>query len=75
MLCRGCDATEQQDAPEEQGESREESTPIPDQLCSRCGHLIGADDVVRRVRKKESQLARFGLSGPRRALLKRREDR
>jgi hypothetical protein len=50
---------------------------IPDQLCSRCGRLLGPEDTVKRVRDKHSQLARFGLAGTRRSLLqdKRREDR
>lgn len=69
MLCADCEATEQRiniDAAQE-GE-------IPDQLCSRCGHLVGTDEVVQRVHRKQSQLARFGLAGSRDALLKRRED-
>jgi len=47
------------------------------ELCSRCGHLRAPEDMVKRVRAKDSQLARFGLAGERRALLDRRhrEDR
>jgi len=50
---------------------------VRDQLCSRCGHLLGPEDMEKRVKDKQSQLARFGLSGSRSALLKRkpREDR
>jgi hypothetical protein len=47
------------------------------ELCSRCGHLRAPEDMVKRVRAKDSQLARFGLAGKRGALLdrRRREDR
>jgi hypothetical protein len=31
---------------------------------------MGTDDLVKRVRRKQSQLERFGLSDPRRPLLK-----
>jgi len=44
---------------------------VPDQLCSRCGHLLGADDIIQRVIQKQSQLALFGLAGSTRPLLKR----
>ena len=46
---------------------RRTGTPTPgrktrrEQLCSRCGHLLGAHDIVERVEAKQSQLARFGL--------------
>jgi predicted amidophosphoribosyltransferase len=42
-----------------------------EQLCSRCGLLLGSDHIVKRVRRKLSQLAQFGLAGTRRPLLKR----
>ena len=47
------------------------------ELCSRCGHLGAPEAMVKRVRDKLSQLARFGLAGTRRALLdhRYREDR
>jgi hypothetical protein len=68
MLCRECTAVEQRINVDTAQEAE-----IPDQLCSRCGHLIGTAEVVQRVHKKQSQLARFGLAGSRDALLKRRE--
>lgn len=55
MLCRECQR------PVEEGE----------ELCGHCGLLVGPDTILRHVRKKLSQLARFGLAGPRRTLLKR----
>ncbi|HEY7192535.1 MAG TPA: hypothetical protein VH439_02260 [Gemmatimonadales bacterium] len=32
--------------------------------CSRCGALLGADDIVRLLLEKQSQLERFGLLMP-----------
>ena len=67
MLCRSCQETELreplvvQDSGDDAGE-----------LCSRCGHLRAPEDMVKRVRAKDSQLARFGLAGERGALLDRR---
>ena len=70
MLCRAC---------QEMGlrERRAEQPDESEELCSRCGHLRAPEDMVKRVRAKDSQLARFGLAGERRALLDRRhrEDR
>jgi len=43
-----------------------------EQLCSRCGHLLGAQDMVQRVEAKQSQLAGFGLGATRRPLLERK---
>lgn len=42
-----------------------------EELCSQCGLLVGAEDICNRVRKKLTQLARFGLADPRQPLLKR----
>ena len=42
-----------------------------DGLCAQCGLLVGAEDICNRVRKKLTQLARFGSAGPRQPLLKR----
>jgi predicted amidophosphoribosyltransferase len=42
-----------------------------EQLCSHCGLLLGADHILKRVRRKITQLAQFGLAGSRRPLLKR----
>jgi hypothetical protein len=55
MVCRECQG------PIEEG----------DQLCVHCGLLNGPDAILKRVRRKLSQLARFGLAGSRRPLLKR----
>jgi hypothetical protein len=54
MKCRECQR------PVQEGE----------QLCGHCGLLVGPDDILKRVRRKLSQLARFGLAGSRRPLLK-----
>lgn len=64
MLCRDCGSNEEWPRPGNAGR-------VPDQLCSRCGHLLGADDIIRRVLEKQSQLALFGLAGSMRPLLKR----
>jgi len=45
------------------------------ELCSRCGHLRAPEDMVNRVRDKDSQLERFGLAGRRGALLDRRRQK
>lgn len=69
MVCRSCQETESR-------RSRHESRNVlRDQLCSRCGNLLGTADTVRRVRKKRSQLARFGLTESDGALLERRSRR
>lgn len=89
MLCRACQEAESQAAsPEEPPPKRRRPNSsakaqrkrggrVADDLCSRCGHLIGTEATVKNVQAKQSQLARFGLSGKRGALLKRkpREDR
>ncbi len=54
MLCRECER------PIQEGE----------EICAHCGLLVGPDAILKRVRKKLSQLARFGLAGARRPLLK-----
>jgi hypothetical protein len=43
------------------------------ELCARCGALLGTSDLMWRVRRKVSQLARFGLAGPSGRLLTRDE--
>ena len=63
MLCRTCEAEPERPArrtmplrawsPERTREAR----------CARCGCLLGAENLTQRVREKESQLARFGLTG------------
>jgi hypothetical protein len=89
MLCRACVEVEsgggarrerhaqRRKAATVANRDRRRGGRIPDQLCSRCGRLLGPEDTVKRVRDKHSQLARFGLAGTRRSLLgrKRREDR
>ena len=78
MLCRACQETEsaEQPAVERWGLELAQEPDDAGELCSRCGHLRAPEDMVKRVRLKDSQLARFGLSGERRALLdrRRRED-
>jgi hypothetical protein len=61
MLCRACEE-ERRAEPPARGRLR-------DQLCSRCGNLLGPKDMVKRVKAKQEQLARFGLAH------KPREDR
>ena len=39
-------------------------------LCSHCGSILGSVNIARRVHRKLSQLARFGLSGCGRILKK-----
>jgi hypothetical protein len=67
MLCQGCQEAESREqlAVEDPGDDAGE-------LCSRCGHLRGPEDMVKRAQDKYSQLARFGLAGTRRSLLDRR---
>lgn len=61
MLCPAC---------------RQGAEPQPsrkgEQLCSRCGQLLAPDHMMRRVRDKLLQLARFGLDATRGALLERK---
>jgi hypothetical protein len=45
---------------------------IPDQLCSRCGRLVGPEDTVKKVQDKHSQLEQFGLAGKKDPLLERK---
>jgi hypothetical protein len=73
MLCEACEASSRStDEPKEPLPSKE---PVQDQLCSRCGQLLGTDAVDQRVKRKQSQLARFGLAETRHPLLNRRGDR
>jgi len=58
--------------PEKLAEKPKTRGRVRDQLCSRCGHLLGPEDMEKRVKDKQSQLARFGLAGKRGALLKRK---
>ena len=89
MVCRTCQEKQAGDGGEVSRRERRKSAAPPspppaksdrrvrDQLCSRCGRLVGPEDTARRVRAKQSQLARFGLTGSRSPLLerKRKEDR
>ena len=63
MLCRACE--------EERRAAIRGRTPdsVRDQLCSRCGNLLGPEDMLKRVLDKQLLLARFGLAH------KPREDR
>jgi hypothetical protein len=67
MLCRACQESESRAQP-----AVEDAGDDAGELCSRCGHLRAPEALVKRVRAKDSQLARFGLAGTRRALLDRR---
>lgn len=73
MMCRTCQEKESDGEAVKpirairKGEARQR-----DQLCSRCGHLIGAEDTALRVSAKQSQLARFGLGKAKKPLLERR---
>lgn len=41
-----------------------------DQLCARCGDLLGAGEMEFHARSKKSQLEKFGLTGSRQLLRK-----
>lgn len=65
MLCRSC---------QEKARNRASKRARPvsagrDQLCARCGQLLGSGRMALRVEAKQSQLARFGLGATRRLLL------
>jgi hypothetical protein len=70
VLCRDCEALA--DPPDGgQGEvERPREEPVSDQLCTRCGHLLGTEATEKKLHRKQSQLERFGLSGHRRPLTK-----
>ncbi len=84
-MCRACQEKESGGSPrgsgEERGGKQRRAPIIPirngearvrDQLCSRCGHLLGPEDTAVRVRAKQSQLARFGLGKARKPLLQKK---
>lgn len=74
MLCQSCEALATEAEPQPSTEPvAERPESVPDQLCSRCGQLIGREETERRARKKASQLEKFGLAGKRRSLLKPKE--
>jgi hypothetical protein len=73
MLCRDCQVLANAD-----GVATGDGRPgreRRDQLCTRCGHLLGSEDTVKQLHRKESQLKRFGLSGHRPPLTKPRGGR
>lgn len=78
MLCHACE--EQTAKPEKRRRTTDIRPPrvkprgVSDQLCSRCGDLLGRDEIERRARKKASQLAKFGLNGSGKPLLKKEQD-
>jgi hypothetical protein len=76
MLCRACEENDSRTLREERRDEIRPPAPKKreksDGLCSRCGHLLGPEDMTRRVQAKESQLKRFGLAGERGSLLKRK---
>jgi len=72
MLCRACEAqtltVEERGRTPDIGPRATQPYRVSDQLCARCGDLVGRDEIERHARKKESQLEKFGL-GRRRLLL------
>ena len=68
MLCRGCAGNHGKG-----DRRRARLRGGSDQLCARCGELLGAGAIEIRARRKKSQLEQFGLAGSRR-LLRRRTD-
>ncbi len=79
MLCRACEEltakTERRRRNTDIRPLRTRPRGVRDQLCSRCGELLGRDEIERRARKKQSQLEKFGLDGSRRPLLRRKDTR
>lgn len=69
MLCRSC----QEKARGYVSKRSRAVTAGRDQLCSRCGNLLGSGHMALRVQAKQSQLARFGLGTTRRPLLEQRK--
>ena len=67
MHCRGCEARPRDDAT-----PHEPAHPAPiwgaDRIsglrCTRCGALLGAEDVARLLLAKQSQLEQFGMIRP-----------
>jgi hypothetical protein len=78
MLCRTCgesiEKDEEQPEQPERRRSRSRRAPASAQLCSRCGELLGHEELELRAQRKKSQLAKFGLAGKRRPLLQRKEN-
>ena len=75
MLCRACEESiEKGEQEEEPAPPRRRARPARDQLCSRCGDLLGHEEMELRAQRKKSQLAKFGLAGKRRAILKRKDN-
>ena len=76
MLCRTCEESVEKGESEEERPalSRRRKAPDRDQLCSRCGDLLGHDEMELRAQRKKSQLAKFGLAGKRKPLLKRKDN-
>jgi hypothetical protein len=70
MLCPACQKKTAGDK-----RTRKRAGNVRDQLCSRCGRLLGPEDTVKREHDKQSQLERFGLGETRDALLERRRGR
>lgn len=66
MLCADCEAL----AEIEKAPAPAPEPPVSDQLCTRCGHLLGTAATVQKLHRKQSQLEGFGLSGHRRPLTK-----
>ena len=62
MLCRACEVDRRAEPPAGPPEKVARRGRVRDQLCSRCGNLLGPEDMVQRVEAMEAQLARFGLA-------------
>ena len=81
MLCQACAESEERPESEvrpeaeETPEGRSEAPGDSNQLCSRCGDLLGPQGMELHARRKKSQLEKFGLAGSRRLLRKRKDPR
>jgi hypothetical protein len=73
MLCRACEEAVAETAEPQAQPKPERRRRTSDQLCDRCGHLLGADELQQQAAKKRSELAKFGLDGPAPPLLKPNE--
>jgi hypothetical protein len=69
MLCRACQQRIPPPRPKPAERRKKGKGRSLDQLCAECGQLLQAEDMVKRVEHKQSQLERFGMSGGHGALL------
>jgi hypothetical protein len=82
MLCHNCaesldtsGSEESSDSNEAESSEKRRRRSRSDQLCSRCGELLGPTETEIHARRKKSQLEKFGLAGTRRLLRKRKDRR